>query len=122
MEAGCAQLSALRLSFALRQHGIFTRCLLAGEATTTGLNLARRFGIPAYVFCEPNGLQWRPSTAFAAWPADRLADADLVHAHMSHMFGAWWAAAQVVPDGVPPVASEHNVTTWPYGDYSIAAS
>jgi glycosyltransferase involved in cell wall biosynthesis len=119
LEPGGAQLSALRLSLALRQHGIFTRCLLAGEATTTGLNLARRFGIPAHVFCEPDGLQWRPSTAFAAWLADRLADADLVHAHM---FGAWWAAAQVVPDGVPLVASEHNVMTWPYGDYSVAAS
>jgi glycosyltransferase involved in cell wall biosynthesis len=119
LEAGGAQLSALRLSRALRQHGIFTRCLLAGEATTTGLNLARRFGIPAYVFSEPDGLQWRPSTAFAGWLADRVAYADLVHAHM---FGAWWAAAQVVPDGVPLVASEHNMMSWPHGDFSAAAA
>jgi glycosyltransferase involved in cell wall biosynthesis len=119
LEAGGAQLSALRLSLTLRQHGIFTRCLLAGEATTTGLNLARRFGIPAHVFSEPDGMQWRPSTAFAAWLADRVAKADLVHAHM---FGAWWAAAQVVPDGVPLVASEHNVMSWPRGDHSAAAA
>jgi glycosyltransferase involved in cell wall biosynthesis len=113
------QVSALRLSLALRRHGIFTRCLLAGEATTGGLNLARRLGVPADVFSEPDGLQWRPSLAFAEWLADRLAGADLVHAHM---FGAWWAAAQVVPDGVPLVASEHNVMTWPYGDYADAAA
>ncbi len=119
LEPGGAQLSALRLSRALRRHGIHTRCLLAGEGTTTGLNLARRFGLPAHVFSEPDGLQWRPSTAFAAWLADRLVDADLVHAHM---FGAWWAAAQVVPDGVPLVASEHNVMSWPHGDYSAAAA
>jgi hypothetical protein len=40
----------------------------------------------------------------------RLASADLVHAHM---FGAWWAAAQVVPSRVPLVAGEHNAYNRP---------
>jgi glycosyltransferase involved in cell wall biosynthesis len=119
LEPGGAQLSGLRLSRALRRHGIITRCLLAGEATETGMNLARRYGVPAYVFSQPDGFQWRPSTAFAAWLADWVADADLVHAHM---FGAWWAAAQVVPEGVPLVASEHNVVSWPCGDHSAEAA
>jgi glycosyltransferase involved in cell wall biosynthesis len=29
------------------------------------------------------------------------------------MFGAWWAAARALPDGVPLVASEHNALQWP---------
>jgi glycosyltransferase involved in cell wall biosynthesis len=29
------------------------------------------------------------------------------------MFGAWWAAAQVLAPNVPLVASEHNVLNWP---------
>jgi glycosyltransferase involved in cell wall biosynthesis len=119
LEPGGAQLSALRLSRALQQYGIVTRCLLAGEATQAGLELARRHGIRSYFFSQPDGLQWRPSTEFAAWLADWVADADLVHAHM---FGAWWAAAQVVPPEVPLVASEHNVMSWPRGDYSAAAA
>ena len=36
LEPGGAQLSGLRLSHALRRHGIIARCLLAGEATETG--------------------------------------------------------------------------------------
>ena len=31
----------------------------------------------------------------------------------AHMFGAWWAAARAVPDGVALAASEHNALQWP---------
>ena len=118
LELGGAQLSALRLSGTLRRRGIVTVCLLAGEATPGGLELTRRAGMPTSYFSDPDGLQWRPSPELAAWLADRLGGADLVHAHM---FGAWWAAAQVLPDGVPLVASEHNAMRWPQGDHSAAA-
>jgi glycosyltransferase involved in cell wall biosynthesis len=109
LEPGGAQLSALRLSRALRGHGIET-VLLAGDATPAGLDLARAHGFEVEHFAEVRGLQWEPCDAFADWLTDRLAGADLVH---GHMFGAWWAAARAAPADVPVVASEHNALTWP---------
>jgi glycosyltransferase involved in cell wall biosynthesis len=110
LEPGGAQLTAFRLSAELRRHGIETQ-LIAGDATAAGIRLAREYGLEPDCFRERiTGLQWTPSARFAAWLAPRLADAELVHAHM---FGAWWAAAQVLPPGVPLVASEHNAYTWP---------
>ena len=84
LERGGAQLSALRLSVALRSHGIVTR-LYAGDATAEGLALAAAFDVPAEAFAQQAHLQWVPSTDFAEWLRARLADAELVHAHM---FGA----------------------------------
>ena len=102
LEPGGAQLSALRLSAALREHGVATT-LLAGDATPPGMALAARYGCPADAFrvselANPCSLQWTPEPAFADWLGPRLAPADLVHAHM---VGAWWAAAQAVPPLVP---------------------
>ena len=113
LERGGAQLSALRLSAALRSEGFVTR-LYAGDATDEGIELAASFDIPVETFARDAHLQWVPSGDFAAWLRPRLAGADLVHAHM---FGAWWAAAAAMPDEVPLVASEHNAVTWPYGDH-----
>ncbi len=109
LEPGGAQLSALRLSAALRRHGVVTT-LLAGDATPAGLALAARCGFAADAYrvseqVSTCSLQWTPEPAFADWLSPRLASADLVHAHM---VGAWWAAAQTVPPEVPLVASEHN--------------
>lgn len=112
LEPGGAQLSALRLSAALVPYGIRTVRLLAAEATPAGVDLARRYGVATEVFSAPAGLQWRASPAFASWLSSRLAGADLVHAHM---FGGWWAAAQVLPESTPLVASEHNEMSWPFG-------
>ena len=109
LEPGGAQLSALRLSTALREHGIQTR-FLAGDATPAGLDLARAHGFEVESLASADGLQWEPSETFARWLAPRLADVDLVHAHM---FGAWWAAAHAARPAVPLVASEHNALTWP---------
>jgi glycosyltransferase involved in cell wall biosynthesis len=110
LEPGGAQLSAFRLSLALRGHGIESR-LLVGDATPEGMRLAREHGLAPECFNQRvTGLQWTPSPEFAAWLAPRLAGADLVHAHM---FGGWWAAANAIAPGVPLVASEHNVLTWP---------
>lgn len=106
---GGAQLSALRLSTALRARGIESR-FYAGDLTAEGAALAREHGFEVEGFGEELGLQWEPSRDFAAWLAPRLRGADLVHAHM---FGAWWAAAQVMATEQPLVASEHNVLTWP---------
>src|SRR5215471_2260171 len=122
LEPGGAQLSALRLSAALRRHGVVTT-LLAGDATPAGLALAARYGFAAGAFRVSDqvsafSLQWTPQQVFADWLGPRLALADLVHAHM---VGAWWAAAQVVPPGVPLVASEHNEMTWPGGDHTAQA-
>lgn len=111
LEPGGAQLSAFRLSVALRRLGIESR-LLAGDATPEGIRLAREHGLEPDCFRRRiSGLQWTPSPAFAAWLAPRLADADLVHAHM---FGGWWAAAHAIAPGVPLVASEHNALNWPH--------
>jgi glycosyltransferase involved in cell wall biosynthesis len=123
LEPGGAQLSALRLSAALRSRGITTR-LLAGDATPQGLDLAARYGLPAEAYrtgdlADPCTLQWILAPEFAAWLAPRLAGADLVHAHM---VGAWWAAAQVMPPGAPLVASEHNELSWPCGDHTRQAA
>lgn len=122
LEPGGAQLTALRLSAALFRRGV-TTTLLAGDATPSGRTLADRFGLAAdcyRVSGEPaaGSLQWTPSPEFAGWLAPRLAGADIVHAHM---VGAWWAAAQVAPPGVPLVGSEHNALTWPCGDHSREA-
>ncbi len=117
LERGGAQLSALRLSAALRSDGIATR-LYAGDATAEGIELAAAFGVPVETFARQAHLQWVPSTDFAHWLRPRLAGADLVHAHM---FGAWWAAAAAIPDGIPLVASEHNAVTWPHGDHLAQA-
>jgi len=122
LEPGGAQLSALRLSAALRRHGVVTT-VLAGDATPAGLALAARCGFAAGAYrvsdqVGARSLQWTPEPAFADWLGPRLGSADLVHAHM---VGAWWAAAQVVPPGVPLVASEHNEMTWPGGDRTAAA-
>jgi len=122
LEPGGAQLSALRLSAALRRHGI-TTTLLAGDATPAGLELAARYGLAADAYrvsavMPAESLQWTPSPHFAGWLSPRLTDADLVH---GHMMGAWWAAAQGVPPDVPLVASEHNQMTWPTVDHTPQA-
>lgn len=124
LEEGGAQLSALRLSLGLRACGIQTVRLLAGQATAGGIAMARRYGLDVETFVDPNErqgapLQWRYSTDFAQWLAPRLAEADLVHAHM---VGAWMAAAAVMPPGVPLIASEHNAVTWPHGDFTARAA
>lgn len=124
LEEGGGQLSALRLSKGLLQHGIRTVRLLAGDATPGGVALARRYGVDVETFVDPGsgqreGLQWRHSPDFAEWLAPRLAGADLVHAHM---VGAWMAVAAVIPPGVPLVASEHNAVTWPCGDFTTEAT
>lgn len=122
LEPGGAQLSALTLSAALRRHGVATT-LLAGDATPPGLELAARYGFAVDAFrvgevVAPRSLQWTPEPLFAEWLGPRLAPADLVHAHM---VGAWWAAAQAVPPGVPLVASEHNQMSWPGDDHTEQA-
>lgn len=114
LEPGGAQLAVLRLSRALeRRHGMRTS-LLVGEATPEGIALAQRHGVHTLAFrtrpaIHPvRNLQWWRSGRFAAWLKDRIADADVVHAHM---VGAWWAAAQVI-GGTPLVATEHNEVNW----------
>ena len=122
LEPGGAQLSTLRLTLALRRQGTATT-LLAGDATPAGIELAARYGVPAEAYRVADAvpvcsLQWEPAPEFADWLAPRLRGADLVHAHM---FGAWWAAAQAVPDHVPLVASEHNEMSWPGDDHTPQA-
>ena len=109
LEPGGAQLGALRLSLALRSHGIESRWL-AGHATREGLALFRARGIEVEVLGGGPALQYARRRAFAERLAVALRDADVVHAHM---FGAWWAAARAVPDGLPLAASEHNALQWP---------
>src|SRR5258707_11710375 len=96
LEPGGAQLSALRLSVALRGHGISTT-LLAGDATPAGLELAARHGLQCDVFrvsevMPADSLQWTPAPEFPGWLAPRPAGAGLGSAHM---VGAPAAAAQV---------------------------
>jgi glycosyltransferase involved in cell wall biosynthesis len=122
LEPGGAQLSALRLSRAQSSLGVRTR-LLVGDATQQGVALARQIGFEPEVFALHDELdhaqrQWTPDPAFAAWLRPRLAESDLVHAHM---FGAWWAAADAAPCAVPVVASEHNAMSWPLGDFTPSA-
>jgi glycosyltransferase involved in cell wall biosynthesis len=110
LEPGGAQMTAFRLSTALLPLGIESH-LIAGDATEGGIRVAREHGLEPDCFRrEISGLQWTPSPAFAEWLAPRFGGADVVHAHM---FGAWWAAAQVVEPGMPLVASEHNGYAWP---------
>ena len=109
LEPGGAQLGALRLSLALRAHGIESRWL-AGHATREGLAVFRAHGVDAEVLGGGPALQYARRGAFAERLAASLDGEDLVHAHM---FGAWWAAARAIPDGVPLVASEHNALQWP---------
>jgi glycosyltransferase involved in cell wall biosynthesis len=109
LEPGGAQLSALRVARALAARGHRTR-LLVGFARDAGVALARAHGFEPELMGAPEDLQWRCEPAFAAWLQPRLADADVVHAHM---FGAWWAAAHAVVPSVPLVASEHNALAWP---------
>src|SRR5258708_36848609 len=122
LEPGGAQLSTLRLTLALLRQGTATT-LLAGDATPAGLELAAHYGVRAQAYRVAGAvpvcsLQWEPAPEFADWLAPRLRGADLVHAHM---FGAWWAAAQAVPDHVPPVASGHNGMSWPGDDHTPPA-
>jgi glycosyltransferase involved in cell wall biosynthesis len=118
LEPGGAQLSIVRLSRQLRHHGIETT-VLAGAATPRGLELVAGEGIDVDAWTEQGPvrapgaspeLQYACSEEFAGWLRPRLAGAELVHAHM---FGAWWAAANAVPDGIPLAASEHNAVRWP---------
>jgi glycosyltransferase involved in cell wall biosynthesis len=109
LEPGGAQLGALRLSLALRAHGIESRWL-AGHATREGLALFRARGVDVEVLGGGPALQYARRRAFAERLADALREEDVVHAHM---FGAWWAAARAVPDGTPLAASEHNALQWP---------
>ena len=116
LEPGGAQLALLRLSCELRRrHGVRTR-LIVGDATHEGMCLAQRHGVPAIAFrtrsiVDPvRNLQWQRSQRFAGWLTDKLADADLVHAHM---VGAWWAVGQVIQPGTPFLATEHNQVNWP---------
>jgi glycosyltransferase involved in cell wall biosynthesis len=109
LEPGGAQLGALRLSLALRAHGIESRWL-AGHATREGLALFRASGVEVEVLGGGPALQYARRTAFADRLARALGDEDVVH---GHMFGAWWAAARAVRAGVPLAASEHNALQWP---------
>jgi glycosyltransferase involved in cell wall biosynthesis len=109
LEPGGAQLSLLRVARALSAKGHPTR-LLVGYATDAGVALARAHGVEPELMGAEEDLQWRCDPEFAAWLEPRLVDADVVHAHM---FGAWWAAAQALPAGVPLLASEHNDYAWP---------
>ncbi len=109
LERGGAQLSLLRVSRSLADRGVTTR-LLAGGASSEGVQMAREHGFEPELFGAAGDLQWVPHAGFAAWLAPRLRDADAVHAHM---FGGWWAAAQAVADGQPLIASEHNAYHWP---------
>jgi glycosyltransferase involved in cell wall biosynthesis len=109
VEPGGAQLHVLRLTHALREHGIESR-VLAGHATPAGRALFAAGGVELEVWGSKPRLQYAPDADFAAWLRPRLAGADLVHAHM---FGGWWAAGRAVGDAVPLVGSEHNPLRWP---------
>jgi glycosyltransferase involved in cell wall biosynthesis len=118
LEPGGAQLAIARLSRELRRRGVETR-VLAGSATREGIELLEAAGVEVDAWTEqpplPTAaaspeLQYACSEEFVGWLAPRLRGADIVHAHM---FGAWWAAAMAVPDGVPLAASEHNAVRWP---------
>jgi glycosyltransferase involved in cell wall biosynthesis len=105
----------LRLSHELElRHGVRTR-LVVGDATPAGIRLAEQHGVPVLAFRTGSvvhpvrNLQWLRSQRFAAWLADTLEGADLVHAHM---VGAWWAVAQVIAPTTPFVATEHNQVNW----------
>jgi glycosyltransferase involved in cell wall biosynthesis len=115
LEPGGAQLALLRLSRELKRRHETHTTLLVGDATPAGIELARAYGLDAVAFrTRPtlppaHNLQWQRSFRFARWLADKLADTDLVHAHM---VGAWWAVGQVIDPGTPFVATEHNEVNW----------
>jgi glycosyltransferase involved in cell wall biosynthesis len=109
LEPGGAQIGVLRLTSALRAHGIRSR-VLAGEATLHGARLFREAGIELEAWGREAEMQYACSEGFAAWLTPRLAGADLVHAHM---FGGWWAASLAALPGQPLAASEHNELRWP---------
>jgi glycosyltransferase involved in cell wall biosynthesis len=109
LEPGGAQLAALRLVAPMRKLGIETR-LLAGFATEDGIALCESHGVSVESFGSAHDLQYTCCKRFARWLAPRLADADVVHAHM---LGAWMAAARACRAEVPLVASEHNACRWP---------
>jgi len=109
LEAGGAQLSALRLARALEPRGWRTR-FLAGSASAEGIDLFRRRGVEVEVFRRSGNLQYACLPTFADWLEPRLAGADLVH---GHMLGAWWAAARAAGRSLPVVGSEHNAYQWP---------
>ena len=105
LEPGGAQLGILRVAPELRRHGIETH-VIAGHATREGIRLFKEAGLQPEVWPDGRpGLQHELDGEFADWLVPRLANADLVHAHM---LGAWWAAARAAPAGVPVVASEHR--------------
>jgi glycosyltransferase involved in cell wall biosynthesis len=115
LEPGGAQLALLRASRELeRRHGVRTR-LVVGDATDDGIRLAQRCGVEPIAFRTGStlhplrNLQWERSRRFAGWLADKLAGADLVHAHM---VGAWWAVGQVIDAWTPFLATEHNQVNW----------
>ena len=123
LEPGGAQLSMLRLARAQGALGVETT-VVAGDATPLGVSLARNFGFEPVVFAAHESIetaprQWSPDEEFAAWLRPLLRESDLVH---GHMFGAWWAAATAAPAGVPVVASEHNVMSWPLADHTPVAA
>lgn len=99
----------LRVARELAARGHRTR-LLVGYATPTGIAMARAHGLEPEIMPGHIDRQWRCDTDFADWLEPRLVGVDVVHAHM---VGAWWAAAQAIPAGVPLLASEHNDYTWP---------
>src|SRR5260370_10259739 len=122
LDPGGAQLSALRLSAALRRHGAPTT-QLAGDAPAPGLKLAARYGLPrtptecGTARCGP-ACSGRPRPYLPAGSPPGFAGADLVHAHMA---GAWWAAARAMSSDVPPVARGHNEMCWPGQDHTPQA-
>jgi glycosyltransferase involved in cell wall biosynthesis len=109
VEPGGAQLAVLRLTSALRRRGIES-AVYAGATTAAGGALFARHGVGLETWGGERDLQYGASDGFADWLAPRIADADVVHAHM---FGAWWAAARCVRSGVALVGSEHNAVRWP---------
>ncbi|MCW2953458.1 MAG: hypothetical protein JWQ48_2628 [Conexibacter sp.] len=111
LEPGGAQLSVLHVVRALEAHQIRSR-VLVGWATPEGLALASGMGVEVEVYGAGGDQQWQADPRFARWLRPRLAGASVVHAHM---FGAWWAASQVVEGGTALVASEHNALAWPGG-------
>jgi glycosyltransferase involved in cell wall biosynthesis len=109
VEQGGAQLGMLQVARALRTFGYETR-MIGGHNTKGGLAMFSHHGFRAEVMGDAPDLQYACRRDYAEWLRPRLRSADLVHAHM---FGSWWAAAQVLPANVPLVASEHNAIVWP---------
>jgi glycosyltransferase involved in cell wall biosynthesis len=107
VEPGGAQLAVLRLTDALRAHGVRTDNY-AGVATRTGRELFRRVRLETWNG-EPH-MQYAASERFADWLRPRLRGADVVH---GHMFGGWWAATRAAPPGAVVVGTEHNALRWP---------